>query len=158
MVQQNFNFRFQCPCYKPGAHASYAIRWSMLRLGLRASLGPAIKLYERESYFLHSMNSLEIQDTVQKRRIYGCFNRSLITIRLTQLLASYPTRSEQCRLAKTRTASTSSWEYALIQAVRFGSLSENLKKIIPDTFVNRFVQFITQKLTGILSTNPFLWQ
>ena len=29
------------------------------------------------------MNSLEIQDTVQKSRIYGCFNRSLITIRFT---------------------------------------------------------------------------
>ena len=43
VVQQNFNFRFQCPCYKPGAHAQYTIRWSMLRLGLRASLGPAIK-------------------------------------------------------------------------------------------------------------------
>ena len=56
------------------------------------------------------MNSLEIQDTVQKRRIYGCFNRSLITIRLTQLLVSYSTRSEQCRLAKTRTASTPSYE------------------------------------------------
>ena len=44
MVQQNLNFRFQCPCYKPGAHAQYTIRWSMLRLGLRASLGPAISL------------------------------------------------------------------------------------------------------------------
>ena len=43
VVQQNFNFRFQCPCYKHGAHAQYTIRWSMLRLGLRASLGPAIK-------------------------------------------------------------------------------------------------------------------
>ena len=32
---------------------------------------------------------------------------------------------------------------ALIQAVSFGSLSENLKKIIPDAFVNRFVQCIT---------------
>ena len=42
VVQQNFNFRFQCPCYKPGAHAQYTIRWSMLRLGSRASLGPAI--------------------------------------------------------------------------------------------------------------------
>ena len=42
VVQQNFNFRFQCPCYKPGAHAQYTIRWSMLRLELRASLGPAI--------------------------------------------------------------------------------------------------------------------
>ena len=46
----------------------------------------------------------------------------------------------------------------LIQAVLFGSLSGNLKKIIRDAFVNRFVQFITQQLTGILSTNPFLWQ
>ena len=75
------------------------------------------------------MNSLEIQDTVQKRRIYGCFNRSLNTIRLTYLLASNPTRSELCRLAKTRTASTPSCEYALIQAVHFGSLSGNRKKI-----------------------------
>jgi len=46
----------------------------------------------------------------------------------------------------------------LIQAVRFGSLSGNLKKFIPDAFVNRFVQFITQQLTGIFSTNPFLRQ
>ena len=45
MVQQNFNFRFQCPCYKPGTHAQYKIRWSMLRLGLRASLGPAIRIF-----------------------------------------------------------------------------------------------------------------
>ena len=104
------------------------------------------------------MNSLEIQDTVQKRRIYGCFNRSLNTIRLTYLLASNPTRSELCGLAKTRTASTPSCEYALIQAVHFGSLSGNRKKFIPDAIVNRFVQFITQKLAGILSTNPFLWQ
>ena len=74
------------------------------------------------------MNSLEIEDTVQKRRSHGCFNRSLITIRLTLLLASYPTRSEQCRLAKSRTASTPSCEYVLIRAVRFGSLSGNLKK------------------------------
>ena len=49
------------------------------------------------------MNSLEILDTVQKRRIYARNNRSCITIRLTQLLALYLTRSEQCRLATTRT-------------------------------------------------------
>ena len=47
---------------------------------------------------------------------------------------------------------------ALIQAVRFGLLSGNLKKFIPDAFVNRFVQIITQQLTDILSTNSFLRQ
>jgi len=46
----------------------------------------------------------------------------------------------------------------LIQVVRFGSLSGNVKKFIPNRFVNRFVQFITWQLTGILSTNPFLRQ
>ena len=63
VVQQNFNFR--CPCYKPGAHAQYTIRWSMLRLGLRASLGPAIigkKLIMELSlylfYFLLAMTNL----------------------------------------------------------------------------------------------------
>ena len=46
----------------------------------------------------------------------------------------------------------------LIQALLFCSLSGNLEKFIPDAFGNRFVQFITQQLTGILSTNPSLWQ
>ena len=49
------------------------------------------------------MNSLEILDTVQKRRIYARNNNSYITLRLTQLLALYLTKSEQCRLASTRT-------------------------------------------------------
>ena len=62
-----------------------------------------IKLYERDSFFLNSMNSLEILDTVQKRRIYARNNHSYITIPLTQLLALYLTRSEQCRLTSTRT-------------------------------------------------------
>ena len=52
VVQQNFNIRFQCPCYKPGAHAQYTIRWSMLRLGLRASLGPAIIKVRHKSSIL----------------------------------------------------------------------------------------------------------
>ena len=34
-----------------------------------------IKLYTRDSYFLNLMNSLEILDTVQKRRIYARDNR-----------------------------------------------------------------------------------
>ena len=49
------------------------------------------------------MNSLEILDTAVKRKIYARNNHSYITIRLTQLLALYLTRSEQCRLASTRT-------------------------------------------------------
>ena len=54
----------------------------------------------------NSMNSLEILDTAQKRRIYCRNNQSCTTtIRLTQLLDLYLTRSEQCRLARTRTAS-----------------------------------------------------
>ena len=62
-----------------------------------------IKLYECDSYFLNSMNSLKILDTVQKRRIYARNNHSYRTMRLTQLLALYLTRSEQCRLVSTRT-------------------------------------------------------
>ena len=38
------------------------------------------------------MNSLEIQDTVQNRRIYGCFNRSLNTIRLYVVVSFIPDR------------------------------------------------------------------
>ena len=49
------------------------------------------------------MNSLEILDTVQKRRIYARNNHSCITIRLTQLLALYLTRIQQNKLAGTRT-------------------------------------------------------
>ena len=101
------------------------------------------------------MNSLEILDTVQKRRIYARNNRSCITIRLTQLLALYLTRTEQCRLATTRTNPS----YKLIDPS--GPLwftFRTSKKIIPDEIVNRSVQFIMQQLDGMLSTNPFLWQ
>ena len=37
-------FQFLVSCYKRGAHAQYPIRWSLSRLGLRASRGPAISV------------------------------------------------------------------------------------------------------------------
>ena len=52
-------------------------------------------------------------------------------------LAPYLRRSrEQCRLARTRTASNPFLRTALVRAVRFGLLSGNLKCFIPDEFVN----------------------
>ena len=72
-----------------------------------------------------------------------------------QLLDLYLTRSKQ---ADSRALGLIPPSNRLIQAVRFGSLSGNLTKIIPDEIVNRFVKYITQQLNGILSANPFLWQ
>ena len=112
-------------------------------------------IYESDSYFLNSMNSLEILDTVQKRRICARNNHSYITIRLTQLLALYLTRSEQCRLASARTNPSNK---LIDPSSPLWFTFRKSKKIIPVEIVNQFVKFITQQLNGILSANPFLWQ
>ena len=116
---------------------------------------PLIKQVLRARFFHNSMNSLEILDTAQKRRIYARNNHSYITIRLTQLLALYLTRSEQCRLPSTRT--NPSHKLTDPSGPLWFAFRKS-EKIIPDEIVNRFVKFITQQLNGILSGKPFLWQ
>ena len=42
VAEHIFNFRFQRPCYNRGPHPKYSIRWSLSRLELQASRGPAV--------------------------------------------------------------------------------------------------------------------
>ena len=71
---------------------------------------------------------------------------SYITIWLMQLLALYLTRSEQCRLMSTQTNPS----YKLIDpsGQLWFTFRNSKKKIVPDEFVSRFVQFIRSSSTA----------